>query len=205
MIDQFVFKVRTWNLSGLRGISDKTLETHFSLYEGYVKNTNLLREQIAAKSPKGLDPTFAELERRLAFEYNGMRLHELYFDNLTTTPTEITKGAVLDDTMQLNWDGVEQWREEFAAMGEMRGVGWVMLGQDPQSGDLSNHWIDLHQNGNIAGFIPILVMDVWEHAWIYDYKPADRADYVESFLANVDWALCEMRMKSAHLEGTKIA
>jgi Fe-Mn family superoxide dismutase len=209
MIDQFVFKARKWNLSGLSGISDKTLETHFGLYEGYVKNVNLLREQIAGielgATPKGLDPKFAELERRLGFEYNGMRLHELYFDNLTTKPAEIAKGGGLDGNMQHTWGSVEQWRAEFAAMGQMRGVGWVVLAQDPWSGDLSNHWIELHQNGNIAGFAPILVMDVWEHAWLYDYKPADRESYVESFLSNVDWPLCEVRIQPAHIEGTKIA
>ena len=209
MIDPFVFKVRTWNLSGLVGISDKTLETHFGLYEGYVKNTNLLREQLASRTsngkPRGLDPTFAELERRLGFEYNGMRLHELYFDNLTLKPAELSKGGGLDNSMERSWGSFEGWRDEFANMGQMRGVGWVVLAQDPWSGDLSNHWIELHQNGNVAGFSPILVMDVWEHAWIYDYKPADRAGYVESFLANVDWALCEQRLQPAHIEGTKIA
>jgi Fe-Mn family superoxide dismutase len=209
MIDQFVFKVRKWNLSGVVGISDKTLETHFGLYEGYVKNTNLLREQIASRTsngkPKGLDPTFAELERRLGFEYNGMRLHELYFDNLTLKPAELSRGGGLEGSMQRQWGSFDAWRDEFAAMGQMRGVGWVMLAQDPWSGDLSNHWIELHQNGNVAGFSPILVMDVWEHAWIYDYKPSDRDGYVESFLANVDWALCEQRLQPAHLEGTKIA
>jgi Fe-Mn family superoxide dismutase len=107
--------------------------------------------------------------------------------------------------MQRSWGSFDAWRDEFAAMGQMRGVGWVMLAQDPWSGDLSNHWIELHQNGNVAGFSPILVMDVWEHAWIYDYKPSDRGGYVESFLANVDWALCEQRLQPAHLEGTKIA
>ena len=209
MIDPFVFKVRTWNLSGLVGISDKTLETHFGLYEGYVKNTNLLREQLASRTsngkPRGLDPTFAELERRLGFEYNGMRLHELYFDNLTLKPAELSKGGGLDNSMERSWGSFEGWRDEFANMGQMRGVGWVVLAQDPWSGDLSNHWIELHQNGNVAGFSPILVMDVWEHAWIYDYKPSDRGGYVESFLANVDWALCEQRLQPAHLEGTKIA
>ncbi|HTX03583.1 MAG TPA: Fe-Mn family superoxide dismutase [Candidatus Acidoferrales bacterium] len=209
MIDQFVFKARRWNLSGLTGISDKTLETHFGLYEGYVKNTNLLREQIATRGqngkPKGLDPAFAELERRLGFEYNGMRLHELYFDNLTTKPAELAKGGGLDGSLQRTWGSFEAWRSEFTAIGQMRGVGWAMLAQDPWSGDLSNHWIELHQSGNVAGFSPILVMDVWEHAWIYDYKPADRSGYVESFMANVDWALCEVRLQPAHIEGTKIA
>jgi Fe-Mn family superoxide dismutase len=207
MIATFTFKPRTWNLSGLNGISDATLETHFGLYEGYVKNTNLLREQLAEMSsrgkPTGLDPRFAELERRLGFEFNGMRLHELYFDNLTPKETEMVEGGGLHSQILHTWGSIQQWRAEFAAMGEMRGVGWVICAQDPWSGALSNHWIELHNDGHIAGFHPVLVMDVWEHAWIKDYKPSQRAGYVEAFLSNVDWALCEERLRAVYPEGVK--
>ena len=95
---------------GLRGISDKTLEAHFALYEGYVKNTNLLREQIAemrAGKENGADPKFAELVRRLGFEYNGMRLHELYFDNLTGKPSEILQGGRLWESLGETFGEVE--------------------------------------------------------------------------------------------------
>ncbi|MGH7684108.1 MAG: superoxide dismutase [Vulcanimicrobiaceae bacterium] len=181
---------------------------HFGLYEGYVKNTNLLREQLAETlergKPTGIDPRFAELQRRLGFELGGMRLHELYFDNLTTKQTELVDGGGLHAGMQHVWGKVATWRSEFAAMGEMRGVGWVMLAQDPWSGDLSNHWVELHQDGNVPGFIPILVMDVWEHAWIKDYAPKARASYVEAFLSNVDWNLCEERMRAAYPEGVRV-
>jgi Fe-Mn family superoxide dismutase len=208
MIETFTFKPRTWNLSGLTGVSDKTLETHFALYEGYVKNTNLLREEIAQirgrGKPTGLDPQFAELERRLGFEYNGMRLHELFFDNLTTQRTEMTSGGGIEYNIRHAWGTVEAWRSEFVAMSEMRGVGWVLLCQDPWSGDFSNHWVELHQDGNVAGYIPILVMDVWEHAFMFDYKPAERARYAEAFLSNVDWNVCEERIRAAFPEGVKV-
>jgi len=192
---------KKWNLSGLQGISDKTLEVHFGLYEGYVKNTNLLREQIAEMRAKGTqagaDPKFAELVRRLGFEYNGMRLHELYFDNLTTKPKEIAKGGRLYGALASTFGSVEQWRKEFTAVGGMRGVGWAILYQDPRNGELSNHWITLHEEGNVAGFNPILVMDVWEHAFVLDYKPAERSKYIEAFLLHVDWDQCEARLKDA--------
>ena len=208
MIATFTFKPRTWDLSGLQGISDRTLEMHFKLYEGYVNNTNLLREQVSEITergkPTGLDPKFAELQRRLGFEYNGMRLHELYFDNLTTKPIELAAGGGLDASIERGFGGLSQWRAEFGAIGEMRGVGWVLLAQDPLSGDLSNHWIEEHHIGNIAGYTPIVVMDVWEHAWILDYKPSQRESYVEAFLSNVDWAICEERLRAASLNGFKI-
>ncbi|MBV8074247.1 MAG: superoxide dismutase, partial [Candidatus Eremiobacteraeota bacterium] len=138
------------------------------------------------------------------FEYNGMRLHELYFDNLTGESKEMIDGGGVDFGMQRAFGSVERWRSEFVAMSEMRGVGWVLLCQDPWSGSLSNHWVELHQDGNVAGYIPILVMDVWEHAWMFDYKPAERAKYAESFLSNVDWSICEERMRTASPEGVKL-
>jgi superoxide dismutase, Fe-Mn family len=186
---------KKWNLAGLQGISDKTLEVHFGLYEGYVKNTNLLNEQLdeLMKNGKaaGSDPHFAELTRRLGFEYNGMRLHEYYFDNLTVggsgSPTRAFSDAVGGD--------VETWKKNFSAVGAMRGVGWAIAFQDPTNGRISNHWVTLHEDGNVAGFTPVLVMDVWEHAFLLDYKPAERPKYIESFLANVDWAAVEKRLQ----------
>lgn len=194
------YTAKKWDLSGLQGISDKTLETHFGLYEGYVKNTNLLREEIAearaARTESGIDPKFSELVRRLGFEYNGMRLHELYFENLTRSASGLPKSGRLYEALGGAFGDVEPWRKEFTAVGEMRGVGWAILYQDPRDGALSNHWITLHEDGNVAGFQPILVMDVWEHAFMLDYKPADRAKYIEAFLAHVDWDECTSRLMS---------
>jgi superoxide dismutase, Fe-Mn family len=193
------YAARKWQLSGLDGISDHTLEVHFGLYEGYVKNTNLLREQIAEFRARGIasgaDPKFAELVRRCGFEYNGMRLHELYFDNLTKKPGKVLDGGRFHQAVRGAFGDIEAWRKEFTAVGGMRGVGWAILYQDPKTGELSNHWITLHEVGNVAGFKPIIVMDVWEHAFMYDYKPADRAKYMEAFFRHVDWDRCEERVR----------
>ena len=70
---------------------------------------------------------------------------------------------------------------------------------DPASGRVSNHWIELHQTGTVAGFVPLLVMDVWEHAFLLDYKPADRPKYIDAFLANVDWRSVEHRIQAVHV------
>jgi superoxide dismutase, Fe-Mn family len=188
---------KKWNLSGLQGISDQTLTVHFGLYEGYVKNTNLLNEQIQGKikaGPSGADPGFAELTRRLGFEYNGMVLHEYYFDNLTASGTGAPSSGKLKDAIAGSFGDFDTWKKDFAAVGGMRGVGWAIAFQDPKNGRLSNHWITLHEDGNIAGFKPILVMDVWEHAFLLDYKPAERSKYIEAFFANVDWSAAESRL-----------
>ena len=188
---------KKWELSGLEGISDKTLEVHFGLYEGYVKNVNLLNERLASlrasDQAKGTDPAYAELVRRLGFEYDGMRLHEYYFDNMTAQPKPIGSGK-LYEALGTAFGSFDAWKKDFAAVAGMRGIGWAIAYRDPVTGRITNHWIGDHEIGHPAGFAPIVVLDVWEHAFILDYKPADKAKYVEAFLANVDWEACESRL-----------
>jgi Fe-Mn family superoxide dismutase len=188
---------KKWELCGLHGISDATLEMHFGLYEGYVKNTNLLNDRLRAiresGKPDGSDPVYAELVRRLGFEYNGMRLHEYYFDNLTRTPKEIGTGRLYNALGEC-YGGFEEWKKDFIAVGGMRGVGWAIAYCDLTNGQITNHWISDHENGNLAGFVPVVVMDVWEHAFIKDYKPAEKSKYIEAFFTNLDWTACEVRL-----------
>jgi Fe-Mn family superoxide dismutase len=191
---------KKFDLAGLQGISDNTLQIHFGLYEGYVKNTNLLNEQIAEQikngQAAGANPGFAELTRRLGFEYNGMVLHEYYFGNMTKTAGS-TPSSVVQDTIGATFTDFETWKKDFAAVGGMRGVGWAVAYYDPHTNRINNHWITLHEDGNVAGFVPILVMDVWEHAFLLDYKPAERSKYIESFFANVDWNVVQARLEAA--------
>src|SRR5437773_4251875 len=195
------YKARQFNLGRLKGISDQTLEMHFKLYEGYVKETNNLRERISefiadGKVDQEEMPAYSELTRRLGFEYNGMVLHEYYFDNLTSgggigdpqQSSQFTKAAVE------SFGSYDIWKADFVGIGKMRGVGWAICYENPANGNLSNHWITLHETGNVAGFNPILVMDVWEHAFILDYKPADRPQYIEAFFSNIDWNAVEKRL-----------
>jgi len=197
-LSQASYTPKKWNLSGLQGISDQTLAVHFGLYEGYVKNTNLLNEQInaliASGQAQGANPGFAELVRRLGFEYNGKVLHEYYFDNLTSSPSGTPSSGALYEALGASYGDFETWKKEFVAVGSMRGVGWAIAYQDPSNGRISNHWITLHEDGNVAGFKPILVMDVWEHAFLLDYKPAERSKYIESFFAHVDWKAAQARL-----------
>ena len=196
------YKARDFNLSALKGISDETLEMHFKLYQGYVKETNNLSERISEFIQDGnVDqdemPAYSELTRRLGFEFNGMVLHEYYFDNLKTgggTGDPSQTSTFLKAT-QSSFGSYEIWKADFVGIGKMRGVGWAICYENPANGRLSNHWITLHETGNVAGFNPILVMDVWEHAYLLDYKPAERPKYIEAFFSNIDWATVEGRVK----------
>ena len=198
------YKARQFDLSGLQGISDETLEMHFKLYEGYVKETNRLSEKIQEFIKDGnVDqeemPAYSELTRRLGFEFNGMVLHEYYFDNLkkgggagdATNTSKFAKAAAS------GFGSYDIWKADFVGIGKMRGVGWAICYENPANGRLSNHWITLHETGNVAGFNPILVMDVWEHAYLLDYKPADRPKYIEAFFSNIDWQTVERRLGRA--------
>lgn len=184
------------HLKGLTGISDKTLEIHLGLYAGYVKNTNALNEKVIELTENGKSgqPEYAELKRRYGWEYNGMRLHEYYFGNLKAGGSELKESSTIGNLMSQTYSSVDVWKNDFMKVGAMRGVGWAILFQDPFTKALSNHWISSHEEGNIAGFAPILVMDVWEHAFLLDYKPAERPKYIEAFFSNIDWAAVEARL-----------
>lgn len=206
-MDMKIYKPKSFNLSGLDGISEKTLEMHFKLYEGYVTNTNVLTERIAAILSDGkVDqeevPAYSELTRRLGFEYNGMVLHEYYFGNMKRQGGgDAARDSQFRQAVERSYPSYAIWKTDFVGIGKMRGVGWAITYLDPGTGHISNHWITLHETGNVSGFIPLLVMDVWEHAFLLDYKPADRPKYIEAFLSNVDWDSVDARMTVNALAG----
>src|SRR6478735_1934445 len=201
MLPDQSYKTKSFNLHGLEGISDKTIDMHLSLYEGYVKATNALQVRIAEFLRAGQvdqeeSPDYSELTRRLGFEFNGMVLHEYYFENLTKGGAKKPgQGSSFVKAAEDSFGTYDRWKLDFSSVGKMRGVGWAMCYANPHSGRLSNHWVSLHEHGTVAGFIPILVMDVWEHAYLLDYKPAERASYIEAFFSNIDWKTVEKRLQ----------
>ncbi|HJV36320.1 superoxide dismutase [Geomonas sp.] len=182
-------------LIGMEGFSETLLKNHFTLYEGYVKNTNTLTEKLAnlRKEGKGADPEYAEMKRRLGWEFDGMRLHECYFENLGGKSPLNAEGK-LGAKMRQEFGSYEEWEKDFKATGAMRGIGWAILYQDVTNGSLQNFWINEHDAGHPACCVPLLVMDVFEHAFLTDYG-LKRADYIASFFKNVDWNAVEQRMK----------
>lgn len=204
-----MYKARQFNLSGLKGISDQTLEMHFKLYEGYVKETNKLQDKIFqilkdGKVDQEQMPAYSELKRRLGFEYNGMVLHEYYFGNLTKSSLGAPHSkSPFRQAATASFTSHDLWRADFTGIGKMRGVGWAICYQDPVTGQLSNHWVSSHEVGNVAGYNPVLVMDLWEHAFLLDYAPAQRDKYIEAFFSNVDWSVVEGRLHKARSEAGK--
>ena len=182
----------------LDGISEKQIQQHWTLYEGYVKNVNELNKRLLEHIQKeDFSPEYAELKRRLGFEYNGMILHEHYFAVLKPGQAPANDGSRLDRLLKQSFGGFEEWRKEFTAIGKMRGIGWAILYLDPAHEALSNHWVTLHEDGHPAGFTPLLVMDVWEHAYMVDWGATGRPDYITAFLKNVDWRKVEQNLEAA--------
>ena len=182
-------------LIGMEGFSDTILNNHFTLYQGYVTNTNKLIDTLAAMLKDGRvgTPEYAELKRRMGFEFNGMRLHEYYFGNLGGKAA-LDKSGKLGKKLAEDFSSYEDWEKDFKGTGTMRGIGWTVLYQDNIAGKLFNQWINEHETGHPAGCAPILVMDVFEHAFITDYG-LKRADYIEAFFKNINWGVAESRLK----------
>jgi len=182
-------------LIGMEGFSETLLTNHFTLYQGYVTNTNKLTDILAAmlKEGKTATPEYAELKRRFGFEFNGMRLHEYYFENLGGK-NPLDRSGALAKKLAGAYGSYDDWEKDFRATGAMRGIGWVVLYQDDTNGGLCNQWINEHEAGHLAGCRPILVMDVFEHAFMLDYG-LKRAEYMEAFYKNVDWKVVVARLK----------
>jgi Fe-Mn family superoxide dismutase len=182
-------------LLGMQGFSDTLLKNHFTLYQGYVTNTNKLLETLGQMLKEGKigTPEFAELKRRFGWEFNGMRLHEYYFENLGGK-VGLEKTGKLSKKISEDFVSYETWEKDFKGVGTMRGIGWAVLYQDSSTGKLINFWINEHDGGHPAGCTPILILDVFEHAFMIDYG-LKRADYVEAFFKNIDWKAVEGRLK----------
>jgi len=187
------------NLKALEGLSADQIAEHLALYASYVKQVNMLNDELAVLRERGRasgrDHEFAELTRRLGFEYNGMILHEYYFSCLRggVDPKPAPKSKISQALVE-SFGSIQDWRTDFQAIGSMRGIGWVLLCQDPVTQLLTNHWVSLHQNGVFASFKPLLVLDVWEHAFMRDYKATDKGRYLQAFFQNIDWRVVERRL-----------
>jgi Fe-Mn family superoxide dismutase len=185
-------------LLGTEGLSNQLLNNHFTLYNGYVANTNKLMDELAEleKQGKAGTPQYAEMKRRLGWEFNGMRLHELYFGNMVKGGSALDTNSKFSAKIAENFGSVENCAKQFKTVGAMRGIGWTILYYDPAGKKLINTWIGEHDTGHLAGATPILIMDVFEHAFMVDYG-LKRGDYIETFFKAIDWAAVAKRFDAA--------
>lgn len=185
-------------LLGTAGFSDTLLKNHFTLYQGYVTNTNKVLDTLSLMTNEGKTgtPEYSELKRRLGWEFNGMRLHEYYFENMIKDGKALPQDKTLASKINADFGSYEQWEKDFKATGAMRGIGWVILYFDHIAQRLINVWVTEHDFGHLSGATPILVLDVFEHAYMLDYG-LKKADYIESFFNAIDWAVCTKRLEQS--------
>lgn len=194
-----IYRARPFEqLREFRYFSESLLEAHLKVYQGHVKNTNELAGKLLEMVKQGNSESmeYAEMKRRFGWEYNGMRLHELYFSNLTNQPMQIGKDSALYEKLWTSFGQFAAWERGFMTIGGMRGIGWVLLTQDVETGQLFNIWMDEHDTGFLIGSMPLLVMDVFEHAYLQDFG-LNRTAYVQAFMKAIDWRVVEQRLTTA--------
>ncbi len=183
-------------LIGMQGFNDELLKMHFTLYQGYVKNTNLIIKELSDFRTTELTRSYdyGAVKRRFGWEYDGMRLHEYYFGNLGGKGDSSLAPDLMASLIK-QYGSYEAWKKDFISTGMMRGIGWAILYRDNNNGKLFNVWINEHDLGHLASATILLVMDVFEHAYITQYG-LDREKYIMAFFSNIDWSVVSKRNKS---------
>ena len=180
-------------LIGMPGFSDELLDIHLKLYEGYVAHFSSMIDSLNHTSRDS--EMYEEIKREFAWEFDGVRLHEAYFGNMTR------HFKVLDPTSELakeiirTFGSLEAWENDFKEVSLTRGAGWAVLAWDPEEKSLVNLWIKGHEVGILFYCVSILVNDCFDHAYMTDYGD-DRSDYTNAFLNVIDWKEVQKRFKS---------
>jgi Fe-Mn family superoxide dismutase len=194
-----MYTARSFTLPELKGLSKKQIDVHLALYEGYVKHTNLILSKIESLRTENAEENaylISELRRRFAFEFDGMRMHEYYFEQFENGSLRPQgEGPLMDATTERygTWDGFIAHIKEVCGT---RGIGWTVVYYDPSARTLHTAWVNNHEIGQLSGLPIILAVDMWEHAYMVDYVPADKKSYVDAFLENVNWEVIEKRFLS---------
>lgn len=189
------FTERTFSIGALDGISQKTIDEHLKLYAGYVKHANLILDKINEMSADAEKNAYAigELQRRFGFEFDGLRNHEYYFEQLEGSASAASSDSALAKKITEQWGSWDAWFARFKAIGMTRGIGWAILYFDPETNQLVNAWIDEQHLGHLTGLKVVLALDMWEHSFLFDYVPGEKKNYIEAFFKNLNWKKVEDR------------
>ncbi|HEY4507968.1 MAG TPA: Fe-Mn family superoxide dismutase [Candidatus Paceibacterota bacterium] len=193
------FAAKKFEIPELRGISAKTTEEHLKLYAGYVRHANLILDEIARNQSTGAEATYAvaEMQRRFAFEFGGIRNHEVYFGSFENGAVAVNPNSALAAEGSKKWPSYDAWLAKFKALAMTRGPGWAMLVYDPNGAGLLHSWVDEQHLGHLPGTVPILALDMWEHSYVADYQPSGKGKYIDDFFANLNWKFIEDRFETA--------
>lgn len=187
------FKELKFNIGELKDISAKNVEEHLKLYAGYVKNANLVFEKMVELMPEYDKNVYVigELQRRFGFEFNGMRNHEYYFKSLEGGSKPLPENSKFMTEIKKMAPSFDAWLPMFKTLAMTRGIGWAVLVWDPETKQMLPIWIDEQHMGQLNGLKWVLCIDMWEHAYVYDYATSEKKKYVDAFFNNVNWEVIE--------------
>lgn len=191
-----IVKAKDYNylLGNLEGFSDELLKQHFELYNGYIKSVNEINEKIANLKEKKGNPSYSEYRSLLsfkAFPQNGVILHEFYFSNLSSKKTSPSQKLI--EFINHEFNSFDECINGLKEAAKSVRSGWVILGYDERQAKIQNSIIDLHDEHVPFLNIPLLVLDVWEHAYTLDYG-INKAAYLDAFINNIDWDMVSKRL-----------
>lgn len=183
------YQTQTFTLPDSLPFSSKTLENHLKLYEGYVKNTNLVLQKLDEYSadPAGNAYVLGELQRRFSFEFDGMRNHEYYFRALEGGAVPLPSDSLLARKIDETWGSFDALLSRLKTLAATRGIGWAMLYYDPVADNLLTQWVDEQHLGHLTGLSPIIALDMWEHAYLMDFASTDKGKYADAYLSAINW------------------
>ena len=194
------YELQEFNIPSLKGLSEKQIEVHLGLYKGYVTHANLIAEKLKAMRDGSIENdayVSAELRRRYAFEFDGMRMHENYFEQLEDGAKEIDGSGDLAKAVSSKYRDVDGFLTHIKEVGGSRGIGWIVVYYDSKAGTVHTVFVGDHELGHLAGLPIIYTIDMWEHAFMVDYVPSEKVKYIEAFLSNTNWEVVERRLKAA--------
>lgn len=190
-----MYEAKTFDIPELTGISTKNIEEHLKLYSGYVNHTNLILEELKTAETEGAEAyKLAEIRRRFAFEFDGMRNHEVFFSQFEGGAQTLDLDSTLGQKIEAQYGSFDAWLVDFKKATGVRGVGWVILYHDAEKDLLVNHWVDEQHLGHLTGLTPVLALDLWEHAYVGDYWSSGKGQYIDDFLSNVNWGVVAGRL-----------
>jgi superoxide dismutase, Fe-Mn family len=187
------YQVRSFDLSGVQGLSKKAIDLHLGLYKTYVEQLNKLLEQSPQRAAGAAQLALDGYNRRFAYEFNGVALHELFFEQLVGRHRPPRAGGEFLEALHDGYGDFSGWKASVESLAKTRGVGWVLTLRERGRERLHNCWIDLHHLHLAANCDVVFALDLWEHAYMIDFTPAQRTDYVSIILDNVDWNVVEQR------------
>lgn len=192
------YSAKTFDIPALEGISQKSIDEHIGLYQGYVKNLNAITKAAADLMAGDNMHAISELWRRRSFEFDGMRLHELYFEQLEggAKPFDLSSDLASQAAKELISGNGVQPELLMKRIASMRGPGWAILYWDPVGKCLQSAFVGEQHQGHFATLPVILAVDVWEHAYLLDYGAQGKSAYVDAFFKNLNWKTVEKRFAS---------